>query len=222
MKVRGLLVASLVVTAAMVAFAFYTASLLPEGAQLPVHFDAAGKPDRYADALAALLIAPGVVLAVSLLMAATPFIEPLQEKLEASASLFRIAWLGLLAIMAFVQLSIAAPAHGWVLPPMLFYIAIGLFFVALGNMLPKSRPSFFVGIRTPWTLTDTDNWIATHRLGGKLMMLAGGAMIAIPFLPLDNGGRVALLIGSLLCAALVPVVYSWWFWRAKKKAARAK
>ncbi len=219
MKVKGLLIVSLLLVAAMTAFAFYTAGLLPEGAQLPTRFDAAGNPVKYMDALPALLLSPAILLAISLIMAATPFIEPLQNRLEGSAPLLRAAWVGLMAIMVIVQLVIAAPAHGYTLSSNLIMIGVGVMFVVIGNVLPKSRPGFFVGIRTPWTITDTDNWIATHRLGGKLMMLAGLVMIVAPLLPLPMGANVVLTIGAILIAALIPIVYSWWFWHRKKQAA---
>lgn len=222
MRVKGLLVASLLLAAAMIAFAYYAASLLPEGAQLPTHFDGAGNPDRYGDALPALLLPAGVVVILALISAAIPFIEPLQDKLEGSAPLLRVAWISTLALMIAVQLTIGAPALGWSLPPTLIMSAVGVMLIAIGNMLPKSRPGFFVGIRTPWTITDEDNWIATHRLGGKLMMLSGLIFLVSPFLPVAAGVRIALTLGSVVPAALIPVVYSWWFWFRKKRAGQAE
>ncbi|GAA0285330.1 SdpI family protein [Alteraurantiacibacter aestuarii] len=211
-----MLIASLLVVAAMVGFAFYMDATLPEGGMLPVHFNAAGQPDRYDKALTALLVAPVSLLVVSLIMAATPFLEPLQNKLEQSAPLLRAVWIGMIVVMIFVQVSIAAPALGWQLPPRMFYAVIGMFLIFLGNMLPKSRPSFFVGIRTPWTIMDTDNWIATHRLGGKLMMAAGAVIIINAFVETSEGVAIALLLGPILIAAFVPFVYSWWLWHQKK------
>jgi uncharacterized membrane protein len=219
MKVKGLLIVSLLLVAAMTAFAFYTAGLLPEGAQLPTRFDGAGNPVKYMDALPALMINPIALLAISLILAATPFIEPLQDRLEGSAPLLRVAWIGLMAILVVVQLVIAAPAFGYELHSNIIMIGVGVMFVLIGNVLPKSRPGFFVGIRTPWTITDTDNWIATHRLGGKLMMLAGIVMIIAPLSPIPAGASVVLTIGAILVAALIPIVYSWYFWHRKKQAA---
>jgi uncharacterized membrane protein len=216
MKTGVYLLASLLLAALMAAFAFYTASLLPEGTQLPTHFDGAGRPDRYADAIYALLFPAGIVAGLGLLFAAVPFIEPLQDKLEGSAHLLRVAWIGMLALMIVIQLIVAAPAYGWPLSATLIFSAMGVLLLAIGNALPKSRPGFFVGIRTPWTITDTDNWIATHRLGGKLMILVGLVWIVVPFLPIGGNGRNALTIGSIVVGALVPVVYSWWFWHRKK------
>jgi uncharacterized membrane protein len=216
MKVGRFLVTGLVIAALMTAFAFYTAAQLAPGAQLPTHFDGSGNPDRYAGALAALLLPAGIVAGISLLFALLPFVEPLQDKLEGSAHLLRVVWIGLMALMIAIELIVASPAYGWSLSATLILSAAGVLILAIGNALPKSRPGFFVGIRTPWTITDTDNWIATHRLGGKLMMVVGLVWIVTPFLPITADARNVLTLGSIAAGALIPTVYSWWFWHRKK------
>ncbi len=221
MKTKWLLTVSLFVVAAMVAFAFYTDSLLPEGAELPIRFDKEGNVLRTTGALRALLISPIILLVTSLLFAVIPHIEPLQDRLQGSAPLLTVGWIGLVALMILSQLTSAAPAYGWNLPPFLIFSAIGVLFIALGNWLPKSRPGFFVGIRTPWTITDTDIWVATHRLGGKLFMVAGVVMLVGPFLPLPNGLGVVVSVGATMVAAIIPIIYSFLLWRRKKKSAAA-
>jgi uncharacterized membrane protein len=144
--------------------------------------------------------------------------EPLQERLEASAPLLRSVWIGTMLLMVYVQVMIAAPALGWTLGSDLLQVGQGALLVMIGNSLPKSRPSFFVGIRTPWTLADTDNWIATHRLGGKLMMGAGCLIVAAGLSPLQSSWRAAAMIVLLGGAVVVPVFYSWWLWRHRSKA----
>ena len=66
------------------------------------------------------------------------------------------------------------------------------------------------------TITDTDIWIATNRLGGKLMMLVGAVMIILGFLPLAPGARVPIIVAGAIGSALVPTAYSWWLWHRKK------
>jgi uncharacterized membrane protein len=121
--------------------------------------------------------------------------------------------------MVGTQLMIAGPALGWDLGVSFLYLVLGLLFAALGNVLPKSRPGFFVGIRTPWTITSTDNWIATHRLGGKLMVLAGLIVVLAALVPLADTTRLAILLVALLGAALVPIVYSYLLWQRTRPRA---
>jgi uncharacterized membrane protein len=217
MKVKGLLIASLILTAAMAGFAFYAAGQVPPGTELPVHWNAAGEVNGTLPALAALLLPPAMVLITAAVFALIPRIEPLQDRLEGSAEVLRVTWFGFLMIGIMFQLSVAAPAFGYRTPLALPVLAVGLLFLMIGNVLPKSRPGFFIGIRTPWAILDTDNWIATHRLGGKLMMISGAAITLSALLPLPRDPRAAIMIGSIALMAVPPFVYSWWLWRRKMK-----
>jgi uncharacterized membrane protein len=217
MKVKTLIVASLVIAGLMAVFALYAASLVPAGTQLPTHWNAAGDVDGTMPALQALLFPVGVVLVSTLLLGLIPRMEPLQDRLEASAALLRTAWIGILALMVLIEAAIAAPAFGVKIPVALPMLGVGALFVALGNVLPKSRPGFFVGIRTPWAIMDTDNWIATHRLGGKLMILAGLVIVLASLLPLPANVRTPAIFGALAACIVPPLAYSWWLWHRKMR-----
>ena len=97
--------------------------------------------------------------------------------------------------------------------PTLIIGGIGLFFVVLGNQLAKSRPMYMVGIRTPWTLANADVWVATHRLGGKLMMLAGLMWLVAAAFGWVGRSAMPLLTAAMLAAAIAPIVYSYLLWR---------
>ena len=219
MKVKPLLVASLIAIAAMIAYAFWAAGQLPAGAELPTHWNTAGKADDWMPALQALLIAPVLLLFVSILFAFIPRLEPLQDRLEASAPLLRTVWIAMIALTLFLQGFISAPVFGVEPRSELVLFAVGLLFVVLGNVLPKSRPGFFVGIRTPWTIVSTDNWIATHRLGGKCFMAGGALMMLAGLGDWGEGTRIALVFGAIAIAALIPLGYSWWLWHTGRATA---
>ena len=220
MKVKTLIVVSLVIAGLMAVFALYAASLVPAGTQLPTHWNAAGDVDGTMPALQALLFPVGVVLVSTLLLGLIPRMEPLQDRLEASAALLRTAWIGILAIMVLIETAIAAPAFGVKIPVALPMLGVGALFIAMGNVLPKSRPGFFVGIRTPWAIMDTDNWIATHRLGGQLMMVAGVVIALASLLPLQANIRTLAIFSALAATIVPPLVYSWWLWHRKMNAGR--
>ena len=51
--------------------------------------------------------------------------------------------------------------------------ALGLLFIFIGSVLPKLKRNWFIGIRTPWTMSDDIVWENTHKLGSKLFMITG-------------------------------------------------
>ena len=218
MRYRNLVIASILTVVALACVATVALDQLPAGTQLPTHWGADGQPDRFASARFALFAPVGMTIVLSLMMAALPSLEPLQDKLAQSAPLYRTAWAGLLGIMALVEAMVAAPAFHLHLPATTMLVGVGFLFVALGNMLPKSRPGFFVGIRTPWTITDPDNWIATHRYGGRIMMAAGIAIVVLAALPMQGETRAALVTALVLMTVATPVIYSFFYWRTSRRA----
>ena len=213
MRNRSLTLASCLVVAVMALVSALAASRLPAGAQLPVHWNISGTADGFADASHALAM-PGLLTAgISLFFAILPRLEPLQDRMEASAPLLRTCWAALLAIMIVVEITIAGPAFGLRLPSMLPLASTGLVLMVIGNALPKSRPGFFVGIRTPWTLIDADNWVATHRLGAWTMIAGGLILFTAALLPLSVHVRTIAIVAALVTAVVPPVVYSYFFWR---------
>lgn len=221
MTYRRMLAASAVVAGAMAALAALALHRLPAGARLPTHWNLAGTADRWSGAPFALFLPVALVPASALLLGIVlPRIEPMQHRLERSATLLTTVWAGLLGMLALVELSIAGPSLGLAFPAKLPLFAIGLLMILVGNALPKSRPGFFVGIRTPWTLLDEDNRIATHRLGAWTTMAGGVLIVAVALLPLAPPLRATMAAVALLGAAVPPVLWSWWLWRAKSSPAR--
>lgn len=93
---------------------------------------------------------------------------------------------------------------------------IGLLWIVIGNGMSQLRSNFFVGIRTPWTLTDEDNWRKTHRVGARLWVLAGLLMVVGAF-TLPHIGLVIDLIVAVVLSIVVPIAYSFRLYRKNHK-----
>ncbi len=93
-------------------------------------------------------------------------------------------------------------------PALPISLAVGLLIVITGNYLPKCRPSYTVGIRLPWTLNDEENWVKTHRFGGKLWVAGGFMIIAAGLLQSEF-----LLLFAVALMLIPPVVYSYILYR---------
>jgi uncharacterized membrane protein len=87
-------------------------------------------------------------------------------------------------------------------------LLLGLLFVVIGNLMPKCRRSYTMGIKLPWTLASEENWNRTHRFGGKVWVI-GGILLMVTSL----WGRFWLLLAVLLAMVLIPTIYSYLYYR---------
>jgi uncharacterized membrane protein len=200
---------------AVLAVVATTAGLaLPSDVRLPMHWNAAGAVDRWGGKWPALLFPVGFAGIVTIIFASVARFEPYREAMARSEGLIRVVWFGMIGLAWVIELMVLAVAFHWqVAPVQMLLIGMGLLFVAMGNQFGKSRPMRFVGIRTPWTLASPDVWIATHRLGGKLFVLAGLVWCAAGLLGIHGPHAMRALTAILLLAALVPAIWSYVFWR---------
>jgi len=66
--------------------------------------------------------------------------------------------------------------------------------------------NWFIGIRTPWTLSSEKVWDKTHKIGGRLFKIAG--IIAIGGILFQNYA-IFFIIVPILLAAIYSVVFSY-------------
>jgi uncharacterized membrane protein len=86
-------------------------------------------------------------------------------------------------------------------------VLVGLFFVGVGNLLPRTRPNLLIGIRTGRTLEDRELWTRVHRMCGYLAVAFGTVVaVASAFLSRD-GIQAAVGAAALACAIALPVSY---------------
>lgn len=186
-------------------------SQLPE--QVPLHWDAAGKVDRYGSRLEGTLLLPIVIIFIALLIPALPRIDPRKANYEKFRPTYHLVMNAALTLMLAVHFVALGSALGYDMPvERLMPIGVGILFIILGNSLPRARPNWMFGIRTPWTLSNDRVWERTHRVGGYLMFAAGLVILISAFLP-TGGLSLGLLIGSVVVASLGSVVYSYVAWR---------
>lgn len=92
-------------------------------------------------------------------------------------------------------------------------LLVGAIFIIVGNLLPKCRQSYTMGIKLPWTLDNEENWNKTHRFGGKMWVIGGVITMSTAFV-----GSFWLLIGVLIVMVIAPTVYSYLYYRKQKQA----
>lgn len=90
---------------------------------------------------------------------------------------------------------------------------VGLILVVAGNILPRLRPNYAVGIRTRWTLADETVWMKTHRIGGYVLLVFGVVLIVWTFVDFMSVWW-ALGAGTILTVTGLPVL-SYVIWKRR-------
>ncbi len=174
---------------------------------IPTHWNFSGQVDGWSPKLPGAFLMPLVMVGIVALFAVLPRISPKGYPVEAQSRWYRAIELATVAFLLTLHLVTLLSARGThidmlVLVPML----VGALFVVLGNYMGKMRRNFFIGIRTPWTLADEDVWYRTHRLGGRVFVAAGLALMIVPFA--GEAQHVAFTTIAV-AAAFIPIVYSY-------------
>ncbi|MCV2392682.1 SdpI family protein [Actinotalea sp. M2MS4P-6] len=186
-------------------------SSVPE--QIPVHWNAAGEVDRYGGRFEGLLLVPLIALGIYLLLLVIPRIDPARRNYEAFAGTWMLLRVSILVYLAFVGLvtQLAIGREETLPAAQLIVGSVGVLFMVLGGVMGRIEPNWFAGIRTPWTLSSTRSWEATHRLGGRLFVALG----VLTLIAAVIGGTVALvtILGGMLVVLVVVSVYSYRVWR---------
>jgi uncharacterized membrane protein len=186
-------------------YALLSYTALPE--RVAVHFGINGNPDRYGTKLEAgigLFLVPLILLGLQ-----TMFWWIDKKETRATQKkileLTRVGTTGLLLVVQFTL--VQAMQIGRFDSARLVIFALGLFFVTLGNFMPKIAPNAYTGVRIPWTFASDRAWYATNRLGG--WVFAGiGLLLVISSLILPDNKIIWAII------AMVFVLFSSlpWLW----------
>ena len=155
----------------------------------------------------------GLMLGMYLLLLLVPYFEPRKQNLAESIGFLHLVKNFLLGffLLLFTAVTLLALGIYDLDIPRVISIGIGGMFIAFGLYMGRIKSNFFMGIRTPWTLSSDEIWHKTHLLGSKLFALSGIGFVLGPVLspPLN----FLLPISLLLLAAVVPVLYSFWLYQ---------
>lgn len=206
--------------------------LLPE--TVPVHFDAAWNPDRWGSRWELLLL-PGVLLLLAGVF--TLVMNTWEKKAEGAeedkaragaltnrkaAGIAGISTVSvLMLVFAWILLRIhrAAASGGEAVGSALDrlpFLLMGILFIVLGNIMPKTRRNGYIGFRFSWSMYNDETWRRTHRFSGYAMVAAGVLMVLAALIspPLT---ATAVLLALAAAALLVTLVYARKVYREEKE-----
>jgi uncharacterized membrane protein len=206
---RGELV-QLLPIAAMLVVAALCWSHVPD--QIPVHWNWEGKVDRYGGKFTGLVVLPLVTLGLYSLLLVLPLLDPGRANYRTFAGAFNAIRFTLTLFLSSIYTVSVLVALGYhVNMNTVVGLGLGVLFIVLGNVMGKIRPNWFVGVRTPWTLSSKLSWTKTHRLAGWLFIVMG--LLAVAWAVLQTFWMLCLMIGVDVSCGLVIAAYSYLVYR---------
>ena len=182
------------------------------------HWGANDQVNGYTSKFWGAFLMPIISAVMFLLFLAIPFIDPLKANIAKFRETFNAFIVLIVAFMLYV--------HGLTLAWNLGYTnfrmsaamlpAMGLLFIFVGVMLNKAKRNFFIGIRTPWTLSSDTVWDETHRVGAKLFMISGALSLVGVLFP---DYAIWFLLIPISCAGIFSTVYLYILFQRETKTA---
>ena len=219
--IKNLFAAGVVFTALMLAISAFGWCYLPAGSEIPAHWNASGKVDRYTSKFEGLLLMPLVSAGLFALFMLIAKIEPRLQNLKQSAKAFTAVSICVGGILLLIHATTVAVASGWEINiTTVVAAALGVLFLVTGNYMGKIRSNFSFGVRTPWTLSSELSWNKTNRLAGKFLMALGLLTLILAFTT-TSLFLICLCGGLLLLIVAWSCVYSYHVWRNDPESQQA-
>ena len=175
-------------------------------AEVAVHFDSSGEPDNYVQA--ETFLAGSVLSAAGLaaLFAVLPRLDPLGENIAEFQTVYDGFVVATLGFVGYVYGLILAYNLGVEFDMIQATVpAVAALYLLLAVLMRRVEQNWFVGIRTPWTLSDERVWDRTHRHTAPLFAVAGLVTLAGVVVP---EYAVALMTVPILVVSVGSVLYS--------------
>ena len=183
--------------------------------RIPTHWNMQGEVDGWSGRAIGAFGLPAMMIAIWGLCYWLPAIDPRRESYAKFRATYDLVVAAIIALMLLVHAAVLGTSLGHDIPvAMIIPMLVGGLLVLIGNLLPRARPNWFFGIRTPWTLSNDRVWERTHRIGGRVMVLAGLLVAATAFAAPPWPG--ILIPVAAVGAAIVPIVYSYVVWRGER------
>ncbi|MFH1294385.1 MAG: DUF1648 domain-containing protein [Candidatus Aenigmatarchaeota archaeon] len=174
---------------------------------VPSHWNASGQVDGYMPKAWALFMMPAISVIMLLLFIAIPRIDPMKENIKKFMAYYRALVVLIMMFLLYIHflmivwtLGVTFNMNQAISP------AMAVLFYFIGVLMAKTKKNWFVGIRTPWTLSSTKVWNKTHQRGSALFKASG--IIALLGLVIPDYAVIFLIV-PVIASAIYLFAYSY-------------
>ena len=186
--------------------------------QMASHWNVNDQVDGYMSKFWGVFLMPVITLGMFLLFILIPNIDPLKANIAKFRDTFNLFITFIIGFMVYVHaltllwnLGYTNLGIGKAMLP-----AMGLLFIVIGSLLRKAKRNWFIGIRTPWTLSSDRVWDETHRIGAMLFTISGVLALLGSFF----GGMTAfvMIMVPILGSTIFLLIYSYILYQKETNA----
>ena len=185
--------------------AVYLYPQMPE--RMASHWNAKGNVDGYMSKFWGLFLMPIVSVGMLLLFILIPKIDPLKKNIQKFRRYYDWFIVLIIVFLFYVYLlTLFWNINFKFNMAIMMMPALAILFYYLGILTENAKRNWFIGIRTPWTLSNNTVWNNTHRIGGKLFKISG--IIALFGVLFQNYALLFVLIPIIVFVAYT-IIYSY-------------
>jgi len=146
---------------------------MPE--KIATHWNVRGEVDGYMTKFWGLFLVPFMLCIMALLFIVLPRIDPLRANIIRFRDYFDrfIILVFVFFALIYFLFSILWNRGTRISPNLILPVGLGFLFYYTGILLQHAERNWFIGIRTPWTLSSEKVWKKTHKRGGTLFKISG-------------------------------------------------
>ena len=211
MKTASIIALLIIILTFAIGIYFYP--LMPD--KLASHWSAQGQVNSYMPKFWGLFLMPLISVVLLALFLLIPKIDPLKENIAK----FRKYFDGFIILLFLFLFYIYLLSIFWNLNLKYNMIqalmpAFAVLFYYMGILISNAKRNWFIGIRTPWTLSSEAVWDKTHQLGGK--MFKASAIIALLGMFFQQAAIFFVLI-PIIFTAIYTIVFSYFQYQKEVK-----
>ncbi len=190
----------------------YLYPLMPDS--MASHWNIKGEVDSYMSKNLGLFLMPAIGLGILIMFMLIPWIDPLKRNIEMFRKHYDMFIFILITFLFYIHILTVLWNAGYRFS-MTQMIAPGLaiLFYYVGVLVGRAKRNWFVGIRTPWTLSSDVVWEKTHKVGGILFRMAAVVVVLAMFLPQY---AFYLILAPIIGVAIATIIYSYVEYRKLK------
>jgi uncharacterized membrane protein len=205
MMMRKAITISIILIVIQFMVACYLYPMIPE--KIAIHWNINGEADGYSSRLVGLFIIPTIEIVLVPLFLILPRIDP-----QASSEKLTQVYDWFILVFTFYMFYVFGLSIAWNLGYRFDFLrflipVLGILFYGIGDIMSRVEMNWFLGIRTPWTMSNQEVWDDTHHIGSRLFKASG--LIALIGVFFSGWLTLGFAILPIMLSGFYVIVYSY-------------